>query len=95
MLECALCAGDGDCGVALAHGRPGPKIGSSGLVVRGEVAAISVAGAPCHCYMPDCVRCFGGEVDAPTTPSTGIVAASGDTGAVVPLTGTLAAGGRA
>ena len=41
-----------------------------------ELAAHLASGTPCSCYMPDCVRCLGGDVDATTKPLTGIVAAN-------------------
>ena len=80
MPECPLC-GNG-CGEVEA--------------VRGEVAASSslsspAAGTPCACYMPGCVRCFGGGGDVASSMAlAGMVAARAG---VAPLTGIVAASG--
>jgi hypothetical protein len=94
MPGCALCSGSG--------GRAAP--------IRGDVAAssarsssASAAGTPCSCYMPGCVRCFGGDIDVATTALTGIVAGGADVGSADAavtttttslLTGIVAARGR-
>ena len=94
MPGCTLCGGGGSGRAALAQGRPSPKVGSSGPAVQGNAAASLAAGTPCSCYMPDCVRCIGGDVEV-ATPLTGIAAAARvDVGVVSVTTPNVAAKGR-